>query len=60
MKVIISDNEEEEIKVVVINIYFILRFILLIYICINILINLIYIKIIKKLLILNTYVFFIY
>ena len=27
MKVIISDNEEEEIKVVAINIYFILRFI---------------------------------
>ena len=48
MKVIISDNEEEEIKVVVINIYFILRFILLIYICINILINLIDIKIINK------------
>ena len=60
MKVIISDKEEEEIKMADINIYFILHLFLIIYICINILINLIYIKIIKKLLILNTYVFFIY
>ena len=35
MKVIISDNEEEEIKVVVINIYFILRFIFNIFYLIN-------------------------
>ena len=60
MKVIISDKEEEEIKMADIDIYFILRLFLIIYICISILINLIYIKIIKKLLILNTYVFFIY
>lgn len=60
MKVIISDKEEEEIKMADINIYFILHLFLIIYICISILINLIYIKIIKKLLILNTYVFFIY
>ena len=60
MKVIISDKEEEEIKMADIDIYFILRLFLIIYICISILINLIYIKIIKKLLILNTYVLFIY
>ena len=60
MKVIISDKEEEEIKMADINIYFILHLFLIIYICISILINLIYIKIIKKLLILSTYVFFIY
>ena len=60
MKVIISDKEEEEIKMADIDIYFILHLFLIIYICISILINLIYIKIIKKLLILNTYVFFIY
>ena len=59
MKVIISDKEEEEIKMADIDIYFILHLFLIIYICISILINLIYIKIIKKLLILNTYVFFI-
>ena len=51
MKVIISDKEEEEIKMADINIYFILHLFLIIYICISILINLIYIKIIKKLLI---------
>ena len=60
MKVIISDKEEEEIKMADINIYFILHLFLIIYICISILINLIYIKIIKKIINLNTYVFFIY
>ena len=48
MKVIILDKEEEEIKMAVIKLYFILHLFLIMYISINFLINLIYIKIINK------------
>ena len=48
MKVIILDKEEEEIKMAVIELYFILHLFLILYISINFLINLIYIKIINK------------